>query len=136
MIKERRGCSRATRILSIEYRLYNSRRQHSDPNWHLSTTEDVSPAGLSFYSDYEYRLGDILDVRVVMSGLLEVFKGQCEVVRAEQKRLGACFFIALHFSSFGQDAGTSPARHSKQNTKSRERRSAFPACRNPSTKRI
>lgn len=115
MIKERRSCSRATRILSIEYRLYKSGRRHSDPNWHLSTTEDVSPEGLSFYSDYEYRPGDILDVRVVMSGLLEVFKGQCEVVRAEQKRLGACFFIALRFA--GQDAGTSPASRPKRITK-------------------
>jgi len=126
MIKERRGCSRATRILSIEYRLYKSRRQHSDPNWHLSTTEDVSPAGLSFYSDYEYRPGDILDVRVVMSGLLEVFKGQCEVVRAEQKRLGACFLIVLRFASFGQTAKSTPAGRPKRITK----RSY------PSTKRI
>jgi len=126
MIKERRGCSRATRILSIEYRLYKSRRRHSDPNWHLSTTEDVSPAGLSFYSDYEYRPGDILDVRVVMSGLLEVFKGQCEVVRAEQKRLGACFFIALRFTSFGQTVKSTPARRSKRIMKR--------SC--PSTKRI
>lgn len=123
MIKERRGCSRATRILSIEYRLYKSRRQHSDPNWHLSTTEDVSPAGLSFYSDYEYRQGDILDVRVVMSGLLEVFKGQCEVVRAEQKHLGACFFIALRFTSFSsagggrQTAKPAPAGRSQRITK-------------------
>ncbi len=124
MIKERRGCSRATRILSIEYRLYKSRRQHSDPNWHLSTTEDVSPAGLSFYSDYEYRPGDILDVRVVMSGLLEVFKGQCEVVRAEQKRLGACYFIALRLT--GRDAKRTPAERSKRSAK----RSY------PSTKRI
>ena len=114
MIKERRGCSRAARILSIEYRLYKSRRQHSDPNWHLSTTEDVSPEGLSFYSEHEYHLGDILDVRVVMSGLLEVFKGQCEVVRAEQKRLGACFFIALRFASFGQTAKSAPAGRSKR----------------------
>ena len=128
MIKERRDCSRATRILSIEYRLYKSGRQYSDPNWHLSTTEDVSPAGLSFYSDCEYRPGDILDVRVVMSGLLEVFKGQCEVVRAEQKRLGACFFIALRFASFsfGQTAKSTPAGRSKRITK----RSY------PSTKRI
>ncbi len=115
MIKERRCCSRATRILSIEYRLYKSRRQHSDPNWHLSTTEDVSPEGLSFYSDYEYRPGDILDVRVVMSGLLEVFKGQGEVVRAEQKRLGACFFIALRFA--GDQKQRTPATRSKRAVK-------------------
>ena len=115
MIKERRGCSRATRILSIEYRLYKSRRQHNDRSWHLSTTEDVSPAGLSFYSDYEYYPGDILDIRVGMPGLLEVFKGQCEVVRAEQNPLGACYFIALRF--VGKDARRTPAERSKRSTK-------------------
>ncbi len=115
MVKERRGCSRATRILSIEYRLYKSRRQHADHEWHLSTTEDVSPQGLSFYSDHEYHLGDVLDVRVVMSGLLEVFKGHGEVVRAEQKRLGACYFIALRFDS---PSGRSPRNnHHKRTTK-------------------
>ena len=117
MIKERRRHSRAKRILSIEYRLYKSKRRHSDPEWHLSTTEDVSPEGLSFYSDHEYHQGDILDVRVVMSGLLEVIKGQCEVVRAEQKRLGACFFIALRFASFGQTDKPTPVGRSKRITK-------------------
>ncbi len=115
MIKERRCCSRATRILSIEYRLYKSRHQHNDPNWHLSTTEDVSAAGLSFYSDYEYRPGDILDVRVVMSGLLEVFKGQGTVARSEQKRLGACYFVALRFAS--RSSRTTHASRPKRTTK-------------------
>jgi len=101
MIKERRGFSRAKRILSIEYRLYKSKYQHGDREWHLSTTEDISPEGLSFYSDHEYHPGDILDVRVVMSGFLEVFKGRGEVVRVYQKRLGACFFIALRFAGRG-----------------------------------
>lgn len=111
MSRERRDFSRAKRILSIEYRLYKSKRQYGNSQWHLSTTEDVSPEGLSFYSDHEYRLGDILDVRVVMSGLLEVFKGQGEVVRVEQKRLGAYFFIALRFA--GQGTRRIPARRSK-----------------------
>ena len=112
MIKERRGYSRAKRILSIEYRLYKSRRQPTDQEWHLSTTEDISPESLSFYSDYEYHPGDILDVRVVMSGLLEVFKGQGEVTRVEQKRLGECFFIALRLA--GQDARRRPGERSKR----------------------
>ncbi len=114
LIKERRGYPRATRILSIEYRLYKSKRRHTDPQWHLSTTEDISPESLSFYSDYEYHEGDILDVRVVMSGLLEVFKGQGEVVRVEQKRLGACFFIALRFAS--RSTRGAPAERSKRTT--------------------
>lgn len=124
LIKERRSYPRATRILSIEYRLYKSRRRHTDPQWHLSTTEDISPESLSFYSDYEYHPGDILDVRVVMSGLLEVFKGQGEVVRVEQKRLGACFFIALRFAS--RSTRDIPTGHS--------RRTARKSC--SSTKRI
>ena len=102
MLKERRRYTRAKRILSIEYRLYKSKRQNADREWHLSTTEDVGPEGLSFYSDHEYQLGDILDVRVVMSGLLEVFKGWGAVIRAEQKHLGACFFIALRFAGDGR----------------------------------
>lgn len=124
MTKERRAYSRAKRILSIEYRLCRNRRPHADPQWHLSTTEDVSPEGLSFYSDHEYHTGDILDVRVVMSGLLEVFKGQGEVARAEQKHLGACFFIALRFA--GQRDKRTPFERSKQTTKKSY----------PSTKRI
>ncbi len=115
MIKERRRHSRAKRILSIEYRLYKSRHHHTDRDWHLSTTEDVSPEGLSFYSDHEYHQGDILDVRVVMSGLLEVFKGHGMVVRMEQKHLGACFFVALRFAD--QNTKAAPASRLKRNTK-------------------
>ncbi len=115
MIKERRSYSRTKRILSIEYRLYKSRSRHTDREWHLSTTEDISFESLSFYSDYEYQLGDILDVRVVMSGLLEVFKGHGEVARVEQKRLGACFFIALCFA--GQDTRRTPGERSKRAAK-------------------
>ena len=124
MTKERRDFSRAKRILSIEYRLYKSKRQHGGPEWHLSTTEDISPEGLSFYSDHEYHQGDILDVRVVMSGLLEVFKGHGEVVRVEQKRLGACFFVALRFA--GKSAERTPSVRSKRTS-----RKSY-----PSTKRI
>lgn len=97
LIKERRGYPRATRILSIEYRLYKSRRRHADPQWHLSTTEDISPESLSFYSDYEYRKGDILELRVVMSGVLDIFNGRGKIIRADQKRTGACFFVAVRF---------------------------------------
>lgn len=109
MIKERRNFPRAQRILSIEYRLFRSRHQYADKSWHLSTTEDVSAEGLSFYSDHEYRPGDVLDVRVVMSGLLEVFRGRGEVVRAEQKHIGACFFIALRFSNVRENDKHFPA---------------------------
>ncbi|HBO97827.1 MAG TPA: hypothetical protein DE315_01475 [Candidatus Omnitrophica bacterium] len=127
MIKERRGYSRAKRILSIEYRLYKSRRRPADQQWHLSTTEDIGPESLSFYSDYEYHQGDILDVRVVMSGVLDVFNGRGEVIRVDQKRMGACFFVAVrligqaaHPRSRGVQRGFCvPARHRSPGTRAR-----------------
>lgn len=97
IIKERRGWPRAKRILSIEYRLFKSRRRQADRSWHLSTTENVSAEGLAFYSDLEYRTGDVLDLRVVMSGVLDIFNGRGEIIRVDQKRTGACFFVAVRF---------------------------------------
>jgi hypothetical protein len=97
IIKERRSWPRAKRILSIEYRLFKSRRRQADRSWHLSTTDNVSAEGLAFYSDHEYSTGDILDLRVVMSGVLDIFNGRGEVIRADQKRTGACFFVAVRF---------------------------------------
>lgn len=96
IVKERRNWPRAKRILSIEYRLFKSRRQ-TNRSWHLSTTDNVSAEGLAFYSDHQYRLGDILELRVVMSGVLDIFNGRGEVIRVDQKRMGACFFVAVRF---------------------------------------
>lgn len=109
VIKERRNHPRAKRILSIEYRLHKSKSALGEQEWHLSTTEDISAEGVSFYSDHEYLLGDILEIRVVMSGLLEIFKGKGEIVRLEQKRTGACFFIALRLAD--TKTKNSPSQH-------------------------
>jgi hypothetical protein len=62
----------------------------------------MSPEGLSFYTDREYVKGDILDIHVVMSGVLDVFKGCGEVVRVERKRSGACVLAAVKFIGQGQ----------------------------------
>ena len=61
---ERRSFIRAKRILSIEYQLIKSARRKIDPAWHLSTTQDMSLGGLTFFTDVEFRPGDILEVRV------------------------------------------------------------------------
>ena len=97
LVKERRGGARANRVLSIEYRLYGSKNRNADKTWHLSTTQDVSSGGLSFYSDYEYRLGDVLEIRIVMSGVLDIFKGVAHVIRVERKHMAASYFTAVQF---------------------------------------
>ena len=94
---ERRSFIRAKRILSIEYQLIKSARRKIDPAWHLSTTQDMSLGGLTFFTDVEFRPGDILEVRVVMSGVLDIFKGPCKVIRADRKKAGAYYLTAVQF---------------------------------------
>lgn len=94
---ERRSFVRAKRILSIEYQLIKSARRKINPAWHLSTTQDMSLGGLTFFTDVEFRPGDILEVRVVMSGVLDIFKGPCKVIRADRKKSGAYYLTAVQF---------------------------------------
>ncbi|OGX34351.1 MAG: hypothetical protein A3C36_07580 [Omnitrophica WOR_2 bacterium RIFCSPHIGHO2_02_FULL_52_10] len=120
VVQERRGHMRAKRVLSIQYRLVKSQRKDADHDWLLSTTQDMSPEGLSFYTDREYVKGDILDIHVVMSGVLDVFKGCGEVVRVERKESGACVLAAVRFMDKGQvqyntrPSGRSLKRHRSQ----------------------
>lgn len=117
LIRERRNWIRADRVLSLEYRLSKSRRKDADRSWHLSTTQEISLGGLSFYGDEEYRPGDVLEIRVVMSGILDVFRGFAEVVRVERKKMAASHFVAVKFiSAQKQDrvrAGSLCGRHSR-----------------------
>ena len=94
---ERRTWVRAKRVLSIQFRFVKGISHESKHIWHLSTTQDMSMGGLAFYTDREYHAGDLLEVKVVMSGLLDIFNGQAQVVRVEKKRTGAYFFTAIRF---------------------------------------
>ena len=94
--KERRQSIRAKRVLSIEFSLAKSIRKNTDRDEHLSTTEDMSLGGISFYTEYEYKKGDILDLRVVMSGVLDIFDGKAKVIRTIKKR-GNYFLIGVEF---------------------------------------
>ena len=98
LVKERRGGARANRVLSIEYRLHGTKAKNADKAWHLSTTQDVGSGGLSFYSDHEYRLGDVLEIRLVMSGVLDIFKGVARVIRVERKQMAASHLTAVQFA--------------------------------------
>src|SRR5204863_9456532 len=96
-VEERRQAIRAKRILSIQYRLAKSKFKDSDKDWHLSTTYDMSVLGLSFLSEVSFYEGDMLEMHVVMSGVLDIFKGVGKVVRVERKENAAFYLIAVKF---------------------------------------
>lgn len=98
LIDEKRAAVRAKRILSIQYRLVKSKNKESDTRWHLSTTHDMSVMGLSFLSDVSYQVDDTLELHVIMSGVLDIFKGYGKVVRVERKATGAFYLIAVKFT--------------------------------------
>ena len=110
-MKDRRIAIRAKRILSIQYRLHKSQIKNADRSWHLSTTHDMSALGLSFLSEAPFFVDDILEMQVIMSGVLDIFKGYGQVVRIERKETGVFYFIAVRFIDL-----KSPTRK-KANTK-------------------
>lgn len=95
--RERRQYTRAKRILSIQFRAAKTARKGVKPKWHLSLTHDMSLGGLSFLTDEEYQAGDILELHVVMSGILDIFDGHAKVVRVTKKKTGSYFLVAVRF---------------------------------------
>ncbi len=96
-IEERRSGIRAKRILSIQYRLVKSKAKNRDSSWQLSTTEDMSISGLAFLSAQSFTPGDILEVQVVMSGVLDIYTGLARVVRTERKQTAAYYLVGVKF---------------------------------------
>ncbi len=94
---EKRHAIRAKRILSIQYRVVKTKVKNADKRWHLSTTHDMSFLGLAFFSDVPLHVDDVLELNVVMSGILDIFKGYGKVVRVEKKVTGAFFLVAIRF---------------------------------------
>ncbi|MBP9854692.1 MAG: PilZ domain-containing protein [Candidatus Omnitrophica bacterium] len=94
---ERRQYIRAKRVLSVEFKLIKSSRKNVDHSTHISTTEDMSLGGISFYSPFKYMTDDVLNIRVVMSGVLEIFTGPAKVVRSIEKKSGTVFLVAVKF---------------------------------------
>jgi hypothetical protein len=95
-IKERRQFIRAKRVLAIEYR-QPAHKGKKVNEWNLSTTEDMSLGGIKFFSDHEFRAGDLLEIRVVMSGVLDIYKGMVKIVRVEKKASSSFFVTAAQF---------------------------------------
>ncbi|MCA9409344.1 MAG: PilZ domain-containing protein [Candidatus Omnitrophica bacterium] len=97
--KDRRNWVRAKRVLSIQYRVVKSVKKIIDPAWHLSMTEDMSAGGIAFYSESPYRKGDILEIHVVMSGVLDIFNGCARVVRVTKQKNRKVSLVAVKFQN-------------------------------------
>ena len=85
-IIDRRKGIRAKRIITIRHRLAKRGGKKVKRDWSLSVTENMSISGLLFLSPEEYKKGDVLELQVVMSGVLDIFNGFAEVVRIDKKR--------------------------------------------------
>jgi hypothetical protein len=87
--EERRDSIRAKRIITVRHRLvkHNSRKV-DDSMWQLATTENMSLSGLLFVSALPYHPGDIIELQVVMSGVLDIFNGFGKVIRATRNKGG------------------------------------------------
>lgn len=90
--KERRSAPRAKRVMSVSFRKIEGKKKGS---WLLSTTENLSSAGVAFLTEKELRVGDILELEIRMSGMLDMFSGLTEVVRVLKKDSGRHFLVAV-----------------------------------------
>ena len=95
-VVERRQWVRSDHVLNIQYKLVN-KKQSSDTSWHLSTTQDMSVGGLSFLSEFEYKKGDLLRIKVVMSGILDIYDGYAEVVHIRRKEDNGLYLLGVKF---------------------------------------
>ena len=80
--KERRDSIRIKRIIAIHHRRIKHNNRKVNSMWQLAVTENMSLSGLLFVSALVYQPGDIIELRVVMSGVLDIFNGFGKVIRA------------------------------------------------------
>jgi hypothetical protein len=86
--EERRDSVRAKRIITVRHRLVKHNNRKVDSMWQLATTENMSLSGLLFVSALAYHPGDIVELQVVMSGVLDIFNGFGKVIRATRNKSG------------------------------------------------
>ena len=93
---ERRRASRADRVVAISHRLIKRGRSKEFAQWSLSSTKNMSVTGILFLSETPYKVGDIVEVHVTMSGIIDIVKGFAQVVRVQMKTRHS-YHVAIHF---------------------------------------
>ena len=86
--EERRDSIRAKRIITVRHRLIKHNNRKANSIWQLAATENMSLSGLLFVSALAYHPGDIVELQVVMSGVLDIFNGFGKVIRATRNKGG------------------------------------------------
>src|SRR5271155_142781 len=94
--EERRDSVRAKRIITVRHRLVRHKSRRVDSMWQLATTENMSLSGLLFVSALVYHPGDIIELQVVMSGVLDIFNGFGKVIRSSRNR-GGNYQVAVKY---------------------------------------
>src|SRR5476651_2672148 len=94
--EERRDSIRAKRIITVRHRLIKHNNRKVDSMWQLATTENMSLSGLLFVSALAYHQGDIIELQVVMSGVLDIFNGFGKVMRSSRNK-GGYYQVAVKY---------------------------------------
>jgi hypothetical protein len=94
--EERRDSIRAKRIITVRHRLVERNNKKTDSMWQLSTTENMSLSGVLFVSALAYHLGDIVELQVVMSGVLDIFNGYGKVMRMSRNK-GGYYYVGVKY---------------------------------------
>ena len=105
MIEDRRRALRAPRILNIRHRLHQRKGKTVDAPWYVSMTENMSVNGILFHSAAPYVVGHIIELEVIFSGVLNIFRGYGKVVRTQKKKSGPVYFIAVTLIDLKKKAG-------------------------------
>lgn len=100
VIEERRHSVRVPRILSIRHRLHKRKGKIINSHWFISITENMSVSGILFNSAAPYLVGDIIELEVVLSGVIDIFRGFARVVRIDKKESGVAHGIAVMLIDF------------------------------------
>jgi hypothetical protein len=94
--EERRDSIRAKRIVTVKHRRVKHKGKSVNGKWQVSLTENMSLSGLLFVSPVGYDKGDVIEIEVVMSGILDIFKGFGEVIRSSSQK-GGHYYIAVRY---------------------------------------
>ena len=94
--EDRRDSIRAARIVTVKHRLVKHKGKKVSKPWQMSLTENMSLSGLLFVSATSYEKKDLIEVEVVMSGLLDLFKGYGEIVRSVLHKSGY-YHVAIKY---------------------------------------
>lgn len=94
--EERRDSVRAKRIITVRHRLVRHKGRRAESMWQIAATQDMSLSGLLFVSALAYHPGDITELQVVMSGVLDIFNGYGKVIRSSRDK-GGHYHVAVKY---------------------------------------